>query len=389
MLPNIFVITMIAAALLVFHYGGYPLTLVLIRCLTGRRFKSGTIPPLTVSVILPAHNEAPIIRERIANLGRQTVPPLEVLLISDGSTDGTVVEARASKLQQLSILETEERHGKASALNTAAAAARGDILLFTDANARFAEDATAELLRAFADPAVGGASGSLGTAERGGTSDQQLIEASEGFYWRYEALVRQMETDIASTVSAVGPLLALRRESWTPLPPALINDDAYRALDVVNKGQRFVYVSRARCSRTVSRSLGEEGARRRRMAAGRYQLLLNPAWWPWRDPVVLSFWILHKCLRLLSPIFMAIAFAGSLILALSQSWRALGLLLAIPQLIFYGLAFAGLLLPHRSKPPRLMAIAAVFYRINAENFMGLVKYLSSGQSVQWQKASRL
>lgn len=389
MLPIILVITMISAGLLAYHYVGYPLTLALLRYLTGRRFKPGNIVPLTVSVIIPAHDELPIIRARIANFARQTVPPLEVILISDGSTDGTVAEARASQLPQLSILEIGKRRGKAAALNTAAAVARGDVLLFTDANAVFADNAIAELLRAFADQTVGGASGSLGIHERGGTSDQQTIEASEGFYWRYEAFVRQMETDIASTVSAVGPLLALRREVWTPLPPGLINDDAYRALDVVNQGQRFVYASGAQCYRTASRSLQDEGARRRRMAAGRYQLLLNPAWWPWRSPVVLVFWILHKCLRLLSPIFMGIVLLGSLVLVLSQSWRGLGLLLLIPQLIFYGLAFAGLLLTRHSKPPRLMAIAAMFYGINAENFMGLLKYLHGGQSVQWHKASHL
>ena len=105
------------------------------------------------------------------------------------------------------------RGGKSSALNQAVPRARHDILVFSDAATLFAPDAVSKLVRHFADPRVGVVCGAL-QFQASAESRQ-----TEGVYWRYESLLRLMESRIGVTLTASGAIYALRRECFVPSRP--------------------------------------------------------------------------------------------------------------------------------------------------------------------------
>lgn len=382
--------------LLVFHFVLYPALLWAVWRLNHRPVVARPTGTASASLVIAAHNEAPIIVERLNNalaqtIG-QTVGNFELILVCDGSSDGTADLARSLGDARLKVIELDRRRGKAHALNTGAAAATGDIIVFSDANALFAEDAVDALLNAFDDAAVGVASGAITTSAReSGTG--QAIGAAEDVYWRYESFIRRLESDIDSTVSVVGPLLAVRRTALEPIPEGIVNDDAYRALSALKAGWRVVYVPAARCWRRPSSNHHQELERRKRIAAGRYQQLAKPGLWPVNRPVVLAFWLAHKILRLIAPFLMAIALASNIFLvisfpALSGPQTALPAALLALQAGFYALGVIGMCAPSGSRAWRLPAVIASFLRVMAGNLAGFGRFIAGGQSVLWAKAER-
>ncbi len=376
--------------LLVFHFVLYPAFLWVIWRLMRRPAAPGPTGTATVSLVIAAYNEAPIIVERLKNALAQTIGDFELILVSDGSNDGTAALARSLGDARLSVIELDERRGKAHALNTGAAAATGDVIVFSDANALFAEDAVEALANAFGDPAVGVASGAITTCARK-SGPEQAIGTPDGLYWRYESFIRELESDIASTVSVVGPLLAIRRTALAPIPQGIVNDDAYRALSALRAGWRVVYVPAARCWRRPSSNHRQELERRKRIAAGRYQQLAEPGLWPVNRPVVLAFWVAHKILRLIAPFLMASALVSNIILVIAFSaltgpqTALLAILLAL-QVGFYGLGVLGMLAPPGSDAWKLPAAIASFLLVMVGNLAGFGRFIAGGQSVLWAKA---
>src|SRR5690606_23893730 len=136
-------------------------------------------------------------------------------------------------------------------------------------------DALRYLVQPLADPEVGLVSGSK-TVVR----DPHVVGDGEGAYWRYEAFVRRAETQTGSTVAVVGEILAIRRNLYTDIPLDVVLDDAYLCLAVLRAGHRVVYAERAVSVEAPSASRRDELERRRRIGAGRFQLLCRPALWP-------------------------------------------------------------------------------------------------------------
>ena len=381
-----------SVGLLVFHFVLYPALLWAIWRVMRRPAVVKPAQAATASLVIAAHNEAPIIVERLKNALAQTIGDFELILVSDGSSDGTADLAQSLDDARLRVIELDERRGKAHALNIGTAAAKGDIIVLSDANALFAENAVAALLAAFDDPATGVASGAI-TTSTGQSGTGQAIGAPEGVYWRYESFIRRLESDIASTVSVVGPLLAVRRTALEPIPEGIVNDDAYRALSALKAGWRVVYVPAARCWRRPSSNHRQELERRKRIAAGRYQQLVQTGLWPVNQPIVLSFWVAHKILRLIAPFLMAIALASNIVLvisflAISGPQTALPAVLLAAQAGFYGLGVIGMSAPRGSGAWQLPAAIASFLRVMAGNLAGFGRFIAGRQSVLWVKAER-
>src|SRR5262245_33378484 len=131
----------VAAFLIVYTYIGFPLGVILRGLLWGRPYKQEdlTNPPM-VSIVISAYNEARFIAAKLENISSMAYPPdcLEVVIASDGSTDATNAIVRQyqeqlHKNQSVRLLSLP-RVGKAAALNAAVNAARGEILVFSDAN---------------------------------------------------------------------------------------------------------------------------------------------------------------------------------------------------------------------------------------------------------------
>ncbi|MGN6591758.1 MAG: oligosaccharide flippase family protein, partial [Terriglobales bacterium] len=314
-----------ALASLVGIWLGYPLVLRLWARGRARRWRRLDLSAPDadwprLSVIVAAHNEAAHIEARIADLRAQDYPAdrVEILVSEDGSTDGTaaLLERLAAEpaAPPLRLCTAPGRAGKAAALNRAAAAAGGEVLVFTDANNTFAPLALRHLAAPFADPAVGAVTGLKAVAGDAG------VGGGESVYWRYEAALTRHESDTGGTVAAYGEALAVRRECFRPLPEdVLVNDDLCLALRVWSQRRRVVAAPAARSLEWGAADMRSEWERRRRMAAGHWQALAaaRPPAAGWPLAVRIKIWF-HQILRPLSALFAALA----LVCGLALLWPA-------------------------------------------------------------------
>ncbi len=184
-------------------YLGYPLLLRVWAAFHPRPARRREITP-SVSVIVVAHDEAPRIERRLKNLLALEYPRdrLEIILASDGSTDGTVERSRLYAPEGVTVLAFDSRRGKPAVLNDVVPRARGEIVVFTDARQQFDGDALRALVTAFADSRVGAVSGEL--ILRATPDTDTRVGEGIGFYWRYEKFIRWSESRVGSTVGVTG-----------------------------------------------------------------------------------------------------------------------------------------------------------------------------------------
>ena len=195
-----------SALAIVYAYAGYPLVLILLTRLRGRELP---VRPQTdaelpgVTMIVPVHNERGIIDEKLANTEALEYPAdrLEVLFVSDASSDGTTEAIAARSSERIRLLELQERGGKAAGLNAGLAAARHDIIVFSDGSILLDPESVRTLVLPFQHPVVGCVSGEDWIPDGGG----------EGLYGRYELSLRRLESGLGSIVGASGSFYAQRR----------------------------------------------------------------------------------------------------------------------------------------------------------------------------------
>jgi len=322
-------------------YAGYPLLLAIWAAMASRpiakRFTPGNAP--TISVVIAARNEGDRLRDRVTNLLNVEYPvPVEIIVVSDGSTDDTA-HAAAAFGGRVRLLQ-QPRGGKPLALNAGVAAARGDIVVFADARQQFARNALIELAANFADPSVGAVTGELVLdCESPSASAGSEVAEGVGLYWKYEKWLRRQESRVWSTLGTTGAIYAMRRALWRPLPAETLLDDVLAPMRIVLSGKRVVFDEEARAFDRVAASSSDESRRKTRTLAGNYQILaLEPRLIvPFVNPVWLQY-LSHKVGRLIVPWCLTIALLANIPLAL-RSWPYRLALLV--QLCFYGLAFLG------------------------------------------------
>lgn len=378
-------ITLSSLGLIVYHYLLYPLLLVALRLVAASPVLRAPVTP-SVSILIAAHNEAGIIARKLETTLALDYPQPQIILSSDGSTDATAEIARRYAASGVEVIESAERGGKGRALNRAAAAARGDILLISDANAFPEPDALRRLAEYFADPAVGCVSGAV--SARTDADRPSPVAGSEGLYWRYEGFIKQSESAIASATGVVGSLLAIRRELFEPVPEGVVNDDSHLMHAVLRQGRRSIYAPEARAWRLPSRSAADERGRRARIAAGRWQHLTRRDAWPLRSPMTVFFLLSHKFLRLLLPVLMALALVGNALLVPLGGLTALTTLTLLGQLGFYALAGYGWWLERGGRRSKLPMLAYFVLNGSIATAHGLLRHLRGAQSVLWAKAER-
>lgn len=333
-----------------------------------------------VTVLIPAYNEVDCIGETIANKLGQDYPPeqLQIIVISDGSTDGTddVVKQFADRGVQL--LQRGPREGKAAALNEAVKHARGEIIVFSDANSLFATDGIRRMVENFADPEVGYVTGSL----RQVTGSDSASGGGNNAYMKYENVVRALETRAGSIIGVNGGVDAIRRELYVDIPAKLITDFIL-PLSVLAGGHRVVYDARVGSHEVANKEMASEFRMRVRVALRALQglvymgRLLNP----WRYPAVAFSLISHKLLRYGAFAFMPIALVANAALAVDSSAY---LALFAAQALVYLLALAGL---RRNLPRPLRALTVVptyFIVSNVAFAVAAAKFLRGETMATWQ-----
>jgi cellulose synthase/poly-beta-1,6-N-acetylglucosamine synthase-like glycosyltransferase len=252
-----------ALGLIVYAYAGFPL-LLLVRARARRSaaaIRKGPVVP-QVSMIVVAHNEAETIAAKIENAFSLDYPAdqLEVIIASDGSNDGTneiVAEHDRLGLRLLVL----PRSGKIPALNAAAAHARGDVLVFSDANSMFAPNALRALVAPFADTRVGAVGGNQCYVRDGA---QHMASAGERLYWKYDRMLKTAQSEIGSITAATGAIHAIRRELFQPVPTG-VSDDYMTSTRAVASGYRLVFEPDAIAYETVAPTERAEFSRKMRI----------------------------------------------------------------------------------------------------------------------------
>jgi cellulose synthase/poly-beta-1,6-N-acetylglucosamine synthase-like glycosyltransferase len=350
-----------ASTFVIFYiYLGYPLLLAVWARLLPRPTRKAPFSAITswpsVSVVVAARNEAPRLPDRVTNLLELHYPGTrEIIIVSDGSTDGTVetlrdfLNLRGTDTAEVRVMEVPAG-GKPLALNAGVAAASGEILVFADARQRFSPNALMELVANFADPRVGGVTGELVLDCESGSGSDSSVAEGVGLYWKYEKWLRRKESAIWSTLGATGAIYALRRSLWSPLAAATLLDDVLVPMRAVLQGSRIVFEERAIAFDRAAADAEVESRRKTRTLAGNYQILGQE--WRLLLPIVNPVWLQymsHKVGRLVVPWALLCAFISSIFLA-SSSWFYAAALTV--QLAFYGLAGVGAWLEWRNRPRR-------------------------------------
>lgn len=307
---------------------GYPILLALHR-------RSG--PPIhkefiarPVSLLIAVHNGQAFLRAKLESILALDYPRelMEILVVSDGSTDDTEAIATEFAPRGVQLLRVP-KGGKAAALNAAVPRLHGEILVLTDVRQPLAPASLRALVSCFADPTVGAVGAELRTL-RGEDGEESDI----GLYWRYEIWIRKHLSRIGSTFGVSGGYYAMRRALAAPIPPDTISDDVVMLLPALFGGYRIVFEPTANAF-DYPTSLQSEFPRKMRTLGGLWQVYMrHPALLSSANPMRFHF-LSQKVGRLLLPYallcftFTAFALPGpwrTWVLAAVGSFYALGLL---------------------------------------------------------------
>lgn len=368
-------------------YGSLVMILSRFRERSSRAEVSGPAPEPSVTLLVAAFDEGPCLRRKIANALELDYPEekLRILLVVDGEMDQASREA-ACRSGRIAVLQRSERRGKMAAINRAMPCVDTDLVVFSDANSMLNREAVRELVRYFADPAVGCVSGEKCVFSGNGDG---AGGTGEGIYWRYESRIKSAEAGLGSCIGAVGELYAIRAALFRELPEDTIVDDFSISMDIVRRGYRIAYAPGARAAEPASASLGEEFERKVRISAGGLQSLLRMPGLlnPFRHGVVSFQFLSHKVLR---SFFVPPALFACLPLnvALLSNGRSIYLVLFLIQLLFYALVARGLLAKDKAVSSRFLFVPLYVGLMNTAALAGACRYIRGRQPAQWKKARR-
>lgn len=327
------------------------------------------LPP--VSVIVAAYDEEEVIASKVANARKLDYPEelIEVIVASDGSGDGTVAAAEAAGADFVLDLP---REGKAAAQDAAAARARGEILVFSDANSAWEPDALKELVEPFGDPRVSYVCGQVTfTGPDGGNL--------EGAYWAWEMKVRRLESDLAGVTAGNGAIYAVRSSSYIPLGATGSHDLSFPAA-FARHGELSLYRPEARATEQGVPSLEGELKRKRRMMVGLWDILIGERLADLRGyGVAYGFEMFsHRLLRYATPLFHLLLFVANAMLLGDGTFYVVTFAL---QILF---VLAGLL--GRWIPFLPFRIARYYLMTTASIALGLWDRARQGSPGTWEKA---
>jgi cellulose synthase/poly-beta-1,6-N-acetylglucosamine synthase-like glycosyltransferase len=370
----------LCVALVLWVYAGYPLLLLLItRLSSGKTVQRGMITP-PVTLIISAYNEGQIIRKKLENSLALDYPRdlLEIIVISDCSDDDTDAIVKEYAQRGVRLLRMKERGGKTVGLNFAVPQARGDAVIFSDANALYHFNVVRNIVRNFADPKVG-----CVTGESRYEVDEHAAHstASENLYWRYELAIKKMESRIGSLVGGDGAIYAIRKSLFRPMRPEDLSDFV-NPLQIVTQGYRNIYEPEAFSLESGAESFEKEFRRKVRIVnrawrgLWRVKQVLNPLRFGFYTVQVIS----HKLLRWMIPLFMAGAFFANMFLL---SYDKLHQTMFALQITFYVLAAIGWLQSHRLSISKLFYVPYYFCLVNYASLLGIISNYRGQKFAVW------
>ena len=373
-------------ALVFYVYIGYPCAIFL-----RARSKSRAVPPdhcdeaqfPFLTVLIPAHNEEKWIRRKIENALELGYPRdrFQVLVASDGCTDGTVSIAEQFSAQGVEVSHIPQRKGKTATLNRVVPTSRGEIVLLTDANALLGKDVAKLLVRHFQDPQVG-----CVTGERVCLPTESSASTGEGLYWRYESWIKHSESRLGSCLGSNGQVLAFRKALFPVIP--VIGDDFFIPMKIlISTGAKVLFEPKAKAWIPAASSLRLELERKVRAHVSLFRDL--PHLGQALNPFTSSIWwrfLSHHILRLFVPFAMIVAFLLSAFL-----WNAGSVyrFVLLAQCVFYACAAVGFLLQRVGIRTRVFYVPFYFVFANLGVLLSWFRWARGKHQYAWQRTERI
>lgn len=374
----------VAVAALAYHYAGYPIALATLAARRDKRLVrtyDGDASLPTVTLVISAYDEEAVIARKVRNALQLDYPRdrLEIVVASDGSKDRTNEIVRSFADRGVVLHEYSPNRGKNLALNGTVPRARGEIVVFTDANGMYEPNAVRELIQPFADPSVGSVCGELVYRN----FNQNPIAEGYNRYWELDQMQKRLESALGCLLGANGSIFAVRRSLCRPIPNDVCND-MVQPIWVAAAGHLCLYEPRALSIEAGSRNLVDE-LRRRSRIIGRGIRGIRLVW---PDIVRQRAWLVawellsRKGLRYATPLWLACLLAG----AATAPGPFYALVLAA-QLGVYACIPVGFVLP--AGPLKRLLSPAVYFGIGAlAAVLGWAKVLNGSELGRWQTAER-
>lgn len=338
-----------------------------------------------VSVIIAAYNEEKEIANRIVNLTKLDYPQdkLEFLVGSDGSTDRTneIVSKMVSDIDNLKFFVCE-RGGKVSVLNTLLENATGEIVVFSDANTEFDSLCIKNIVRNFTDKRIGCVSGQVRLKVDINSGEGAV---SEGIYWRYENIVKKLESRIGRLSGANGPVYAIRKELCSKIKKGVINDDFYVSTYVLQSGYDVIMDVNAVAFEKPNDDFKSQFKRHIRDGAGHYQAMtiFKRMLLPRKGSFV---YVSHRVIKWLVPFCLIVLLVTNAIL--SFKYIFFKYLFIVHLAMYFVLILYGFILMklrnNKNILTRLIGIIYYFISVNLALFIGFIKYITGKQGAVWE-----
>jgi cellulose synthase/poly-beta-1,6-N-acetylglucosamine synthase-like glycosyltransferase len=345
---------------------GYPVAAGALARLRPRPVRRDPSAEPSVSVIVAAYNEETVIERRLENLLELDYPAenVELVVASDASDDATdeLVRGVAEREPRVRLLACP-RGGKVEAQNRAVRETTGEILAFSDANARWAPDALRQLVATLADPDVAYVCGQLRLDAAAGSN-------REGAYWRYETWLREQESCLGSITGGNGAIYAVRRADYVEVDPRWGHDLSF-PYRMVQAGRRAVYEPAACAFEKPTPSNETEYRRKVRMFEHCWEITLRGSMLRRLPPLYLVQIVSHRLLRYSSGLLHLVLLGSSVVLVMS-GWVYVVVLAG--QLALLAAAAGGVGIPR------------YYTLVSWATVRALVNYLRRGVSATWEAA---
>ena len=365
-------------ALLLYVYVLYPLLVRVLGACFGTPVRRGTDLP-SVTIIVTAYNEEQCIRGTLEHIRGLDYPLglVNTIVVSDASSDATEEIARQFDPARVSVLRVEGRQGKTACQNAAAAVARSDILVFTDATTQIDPGALRGLVENFADDDIGCVAARPLYLSSVDNATSQGCET----YWNYELRLRAAESSFGCLIGVSGCLYAVRRSAYLPIDPALISDFVV-AMKMREQRLRTVLAANAVCFEHTLDHGSRELAMRVRVAVRSLHALMHERRFlnPWRHGrLAWALWS-HKALRYASPLLWIAALAANISLAEHMGYRVL--LIIQCALILAGVL--GYFVQAKRSTLGILGQPYYFLLTNVASLIATLRYLKGDRMVTWK-----
>jgi len=372
--------------LIFYSYIGYPVLLFVITKIKSKHKNNftGNYHP-TVTLFVTAFNEEDYVDIKVENSFNIEYPKdkLQFVWVTDGSTDNT--NTLLKKYENIKVYYSPERNGKINAMNRGMQFVDTDIVIFSDANTLLSKETAIEMVKLFENEKTGCIAGE----KRIELSDKDTAAAAgEGFYWKYESWIKQMDAQAGSSVGAAGELFAIRKNLFFNVPDDTILDDFIISLTIAMQGYKIDYTPKAYAVEKASANIAEEMKRKTRIAAGSIQatVRLKPLLNIFKYGFLSFQYISHKIMRwIITPVALLLIIPLNIYLA---SFNVFYFYTLILQLTFYLLVFIGWLLKDKQIKVGYIFVPYYFFLANLAMWLGFFRYVAGTQSVKWERAKR-